>query len=152
MKKVLSVLLVTISILNIAFYTVAGNESDMTTAGVSTTDSQVYANGLILEKCVEITKDSTGRNIEIVAETHCITSVVKCGVSKMVVERRKNSSYSWETFTTYEDFYVDDFTFTLFKSFYAPTGFEYRVITTHYAKKSIFSIQTGNLTSLTIKM
>ena len=139
MKKCLCILLAIISIFNLAFSTFAIDEISITNIAEETTGAEINAAGLILKGSIIVLKD--GRNMIIQGTTSCVTSVVKCGFSKLVIQRRSTSSDSWSTFTTYEDFYADDYVYDLDKSLYCPTGFQYRVVATHYAKKNIFSTQ-----------
>ena len=139
MKKCICVLLVIISILNLAFSTFAKNEISITNITEEPTGAEIKAAGLITKGSISVFKD--GRNMIITGQTNCVLSVIKCGFSKLVIQRRSTSSDSWSTFTTYEDFYGDGYIYNLEKSLYCPTGFQYRVVATHYAKKNIFSTQ-----------
>lgn len=139
MKKCLCVIFAIISIFNLSFSTFAIDEISTTNNMIETTVADVYAAGLITKASISVFKD--GRNMVINGQTNCVLSVVKCGFSKLVIQRRSTNSDSWTTFATYEDFYADDYVYYLDKSLYCPTGFQYRVVATHYAKKNILSTQ-----------
>lgn len=103
------------------------------------------ASGLIVAYAIGVQRN--GSNINIAGKTYCNADVVKCGFSVLKVERRANSSSSWETYTTYSDLYRDSSAYTLAKTIYAPTGYQYRVTCTHYAKKSLLSTEKISNTS-----
>lgn len=107
------------------------------------------ASGLINAYSIAISKN--GNTLIIAGQTIGATGVVKCGFTKVTIQRRKDSSSSWTDFKTYEDLYVDGGTYALAKKYVVISGYEYRVTCTHYAKKNILSVQKINNTSNTIK-
>lgn len=107
------------------------------------------ATGLIDYYSIGISKD--GNKLLIAGKTSCVTGVIKCGFTKVTIQRRKDSSSSWTDFKTYEDLYVDARTYNLAKSYIVISGYEYRVTCTHYAKKNILSVEKISNTSNTIK-
>lgn len=79
------------------------------------------------------------------------SEVVKCGFTKVVIQRKKSSSTSWSNYKTYNDLFSESNNYTLNKSVAVEKGYQYRVTATHYAKKSLLSTQkievtTGSLT------
>lgn len=100
--------------------------------GIST-----YTSGLIY--CYAIGVSSSGSNLLIAGKTICDPHVVKCGFSIITIKRRTSSTASWTTYKTYEDIYDNDPSYTLSKSIAVPTGYQYRVYCTHYAKKNLLS-------------
>lgn len=108
-----------------------------------------YTSGLIDSCSIAISK--SGSKLIIAGKTSCESSVTKCGFTKVIVQRRSSSSASWSNYQTYNDLYKDARTYTLSKSLSVPSGYQYRVICTHYAKKNIFSTQKIDNTSNTIK-
>lgn len=112
-------------------------------------DIRPLASGLIDFYSIAISKN--GNTLIIAGKTSGATSVIKCGFTKVTIQRRKDSSSSWTDFKTYEDLYVDARTYNLAKSYIVISGYEYRVTCTHYAKKNILSVEKINNTSNTIK-
>lgn len=110
---------------------------------------QPYSSGLITKHNLGIAKDGTV--LKISGYTYGSSEVVKCGFTKVVVERRKSSSNSWSNYKTYNSLYSDGKRYDLYKSLTVESGYQYRVTATHYAKKSLLSTQkidstTGYLT------
>lgn len=108
-----------------------------------------YTTGLIIDKNLGIAKDGT--ILKITGKTEGSSEVVKCGFTKVVVQRKKASETSWSNYKTYKDLYSDSTKYNLSKSITVEKGYQYRVTATHYAKKSLFSTQkidstTGYLT------
>lgn len=108
-----------------------------------------YTTGLIIDKNLGIAKD--GAILKITGKTEGNSEVVKCGFTKVVIQRKKSSSTSWSNYKTYKDLYSDSTKYNLRKSITVEKGYQYRVTATHYAKKSLLSTQkidstTGSLT------
>ena len=108
-----------------------------------------YTTGLITDKNLGIAKD--GAILKITGKTEGNSEVVKCGFTKVVIQRKKSSSTSWSNYKTYKDLYSDSTKYNLRKSITVEKGYQYRVTATHYAKKSLLSTQkidstTGSLT------
>lgn len=98
-----------------------------------------FASGLIVSYGIGVS--SSGSNLLIAGKTICAPDVVKCGFTVVTIQRRTVSTASWTTYKTYEDLYRDSNSYTLTKTIAVPTGYQYRVVCTHYAKKSLFSTQ-----------
>jgi hypothetical protein len=94
-----------------------------------------------------IAVSSSGSNLLVGGKTICSLGVVKCGFSVVTIKRRKSSTSSWTTYKTYEDLYLNNSAYTLAKTISVPTGYQYRVYCTHYAKKSLFSTEKIENTS-----
>lgn len=107
-----------------------------------------HTSGLIDSYSIAISK--SGSKLIIAGKTSCENSVTKCGFTKVIVQRRSSSSASWSNYQTYNDLYKDARTYTLSKSLSVPSGYQYRVICTHYAKKNILSTQKIDNTSNTL--
>lgn len=97
------------------------------------------ATGLIGSYSIAIAKD--GNTLLIAGDTHCSPEVVKCGFTKVTIQRKVPTSAKWTDYITYKDLYIDDSSYTLTKSVVLSTGYQYRVTCTHYAKKSLLSTQ-----------
>lgn len=69
------------------------------------------------------------------------------GSSEVSIQRRSNSSASWSNYQTYSDLYNNSHQYILSKSISVPSGYQYRVTCTHYAKKNLVSTQKINGTS-----
>jgi len=109
---------------------------------------QPYSSGLITSHTLGIAKSSN--NLLITGSTSCNSSVVKCGFTKVVIQRRASSSASWSNYKTFNDLYVAGTYYKLSKSVPVDSGYQYKVTATHYAKKSLLSTQridasTGSL-------
>ncbi|MGN1420983.1 MAG: hypothetical protein ACI4XC_05670 [Eubacterium sp.] len=98
-----------------------------------------YTSGLIYSYAIGVS--SSGSNLLIAGKTTCDPDVVKCGFKVVTIKRRKSSTASWVTYKTYEDLYIDNSGYTLTKTLSVPTGYQYRVYCTHYAKKNILSTE-----------
>ncbi len=109
-----------------------------------------YSTGLISQHDIRIAKQGS-TTLLISGYTYGSSDVVKCGFTKVVVQRKKATATSWSNYKTYKDLYSDSTKYNLSKSFTVDKGYQYRVTATHYAKKSLFSTQkidstTGYLT------
>lgn len=98
-----------------------------------------YATGLILSYAIAI--KGSGTNLLIAGKTTGNLNVVKCGFTVVTVKRRVKSSGSWVAYKEYKDLYFDDSAYTLTKTISVPTGYQWRVYCTHYAKKSLLSTE-----------
>lgn len=83
----------------------------------------------------------SGTNLYVAGKTTCDPDVVKCGFTVVTIKRRTSSTASWTTYKTYEDLYISNCAYTLAKTISVPTGYQYRVYCTHYAKKNLFSTE-----------
>lgn len=109
-----------------------------------------FTTGLITDNKLGIAKQGTTTLI-IKGHTYGSSEVVKCGFTKVVVQRKKASATSWSNYKTYNDLYSESTKYNLSKSLTVDKGYQYRVTATHYAKKSLLSTQkidstTGYLT------
>lgn len=105
----------------------------------------VYSSNLISKSRISISKSGTTLNITGI--TKGTDEVVKCGFTKVIVQRRASSSSSWSKYKTFKDLYSNSNYYTLTKSVTVEKGYQYRVVATHYAKKSLFSTQKIESTS-----
>lgn len=109
---------------------------------------QPYSSGLITNYRLGIAK--SGNNLQISGFTQGSDKVVKCGFTKVIIQRRASSNASWSNYKTFKDLYSDSNYYKLSKSIPVNSGYQYRVTATHYAKKSLLSTQkieatTGSL-------
>lgn len=165
MKKIIrliitSCLLLSLFIPTVAFAAVNGEQADWNDIALSTEEFNVilasntensavpYATGLINKCSIAISK--SGNSLIIVGLTQGSTEVVKCGFTKVTIQRRANSSSSWSNYKTYTDLYIDGRIYNLSKSITVSSGYQYRVTCTHYAKKSLLSTQKIDNTSNTL--
>ncbi len=111
-------------------------------------NSSARADDLILTYNIAIAKNSSNSSyIDMVAKMFCTGSVVKCGFKKIVLQKRPSTSSSWTNSLTFEDLYRDSFSHTLGKTFSVNKGYQYRVVCTFYAKKSLFVTQKIEISS-----
>lgn len=108
----------------------------------------LYTSGLITSYTISVVK--SGANLIITGRTRGSTEVIKCGFTKVTIQRRQNSSSSWSTYTSYSSLYADSGIYNLSKTLVVPSGYQYRVTCTHYAKKSLFSTEKIDNTSNTV--
>lgn len=104
-----------------------------------------FASGLILAYSIAIS--GSGSNLLIAGKTLCDPDVVKCGFKVITIQRRTSSTASWTTYKTYESLYENSASYTLAKQIAVPTGYQYRITCTHYAKKNLFSTEKISNTS-----
>ncbi len=114
----------------------------------SPNDVSERATGLINSYNIAIAKNSTNSTyIDMVAKMVCDMDVVKCGFKKIVLQKRPSTSSSWTNALTLDDLYRDSFSHTVGKTFAVPSGYQYRVVCTFYAKKSLLVTQKIEHTS-----
>lgn len=99
-----------------------------------------YSTGLISGCDIRIAKQGS-TTLLISGYTHGSSEVVKCGFTKVVIQRKKSSENSWSNYKTYNDLFSKSNSYTLNKSVSVEKGYQYRVKATHYAKKSLLSTQ-----------
>lgn len=104
-----------------------------------------YALELILVHAIGIQK--SGNTLIIAGKTMCDLDVVKCGFKEVIIQRKTSSATSWSDYQKYTDLYADLNQYVLSKSITVPSGYQYRVICTHYAKKNLLSTQKIDNTS-----
>lgn len=135
MKKIIAVFICVIMVFSSLVLNVYATD-DITMSETS----QTRATGLILSYSLSITK--SGTTLKIAGSTGCNPDVVKCGFKNLTVERRLNSSCSWEDYYEYGNVYVDEASAALSTSLTVESGYQYRVTTKHYAKQNIILVQT----------
>lgn len=104
-----------------------------------------YTSGLITTYMISATKSN--KNLIITGRTSGTSEVTKCGFTKVTIQQRKNSSSSWSEYQSYSSLYSDSRIYSISKTLTVPSGYQYRVTCTHYAKKNIFSTESINNTS-----
>lgn len=106
---------------------------------------QPYSSDLITNHRLGIAKNSN--NLLISGYTQGNSEIVKCGFTKVIIQRRASSSASWSNYKIFDDLYSDSDYYKLSKTVPVDKGYQYRVTATHYAKKSLFSTQKVNATT-----
>ena len=152
MKKYISIFL-TLIIIIACFTPVTAFAADSSKDDVSFTQEELdllentsavgispYSTGLISGCDIRIAKQGSN-TLLISGYTHGSSEVVKCGFTKVVIQRKKSSSTSWSNYKTYKDLYSNSTKYKLSKSITVEKGYQYRVTATHYAKKSLLSTQ-----------
>lgn len=155
MKKLLSLLLCVVLLLTCGMFQVnAVDEQDFVPYVVDfSLTSPIFENetgnnratGLILSYRLDLTV--SGTTLRIVAETNGSSDAVRSGFKNFVVQRRKNSSYSWSKYYDYGDLLIDAFAASMSTTLAVESGYQYRISCKHYAKKSLLSTQTISNTS-----
>lgn len=159
MKKIISILLtilMTVCCFSPYYAFAAENEENKYDCTVYQNESyasiesiSLYSSNLITKNSFRISKKGT--SLILYGITQGNSEVVKCGFTKVVIQRKKSSSTSWSNYKTYNDLFSESNNYTLNKSVAVEKGYQYRVTATHYAKKSLLSTQkievtTGSLT------
>lgn len=102
-------------------------------------NTRTRTSGLITIYGIAISK--SGNKLLIAGKTYGNADVTKCGFTKVIVQRRKNSDYSWSTYASFYDLYSNSTVYSLTKKLTPPSGYQYRVTCTHYARENIFSTE-----------
>ncbi len=110
-------------------------------------ESQIMplATGLILNNYV--TASVKSGKLGIYAVTNCASTVKKCGYKEVLIQRRKKGAVAFGDYYVYKSLYKEGTSYTLSKTQSVPSGYQYRVICTHYAKKNLFSTEKKVSTS-----
>lgn len=95
--------------------------------------------GLIVSYNIALSK--SGSTLIIVGQTTGINEIVKCGFTKVSIQKRASSNSSWSNYATYDDLYSNSNSYRLSKSISVSSGYQYRISCTHYAKKNLLSTQ-----------
>ncbi len=149
MKRIISIFLCAVLIVSSVTFNICAVDDDSETpvlefdlsANVIIDEEiQTRASGLITATALSISKSGTKLTID--GLTYCVSSVVRCGFKNLTVERRANSSSSWEDYYEYGNVYIDECAANLSTSLTVESGYQYRVTTKHYAKKSLLVTQT----------
>lgn len=105
----------------------------------SNNDIRPITSGLIDMYSIGVSKkDNT---LIVAGKTIGIAGVVKCGFTKVTIQRRKTGTSEWSDYIPYTDLYNDAGSYVLAKSCLVTPGFQFRVVCTHYAKKNILSVE-----------
>ena len=115
---------------------------------VALVNSDPKSSGLIYEKKMLLAKD--GSSLVISGETKCISGVVKCGFTYIKIQRYVNGS--WTDYVTYTDIYADSNNCKCSKRVAGITGYKYRVVARHYAKKTLFNTESIITTTGTLSL
>lgn len=156
MKKIISFimmccLLLTISTPNVVFASISENEPDWEDVYLSdeefdeilsfnqNNNVSTCATGLINVYAIGVSKN--GEALIIAGKTIGSSDVKKCGFSVLTIQRRTGAGDTWKNYLTYKDIYNDYNVYNLGKTINLPSGYQYRVTCTHYAKKNILSVE-----------
>lgn len=136
--------LITAFVMIVEVNAVRSNEfTQIQSESVSTVEPRVT--GLIYSYSFSANKD--GYNLLVYTDILCSSTVVKCGIKEMVIERRVSTDYGWSEYLTYSDLYQESNFYGSTKSIPVTTGYQYRVVATLYAKKSLLSTEKIEVTS-----
>lgn len=104
------------------------------------------ASGLIAYYGIAIQKDGT--SLKIAGKTSCVSGVTKCGFTEVIIQRRARSTDSWSQYDKYTDIYSNSTLKTLTKTITPPSGYQYRITCTHYAKKILSTKKIPNISNI----
>lgn len=153
MKKIISVLFCIVLLSTLLVFNVSANnyEDDYLDIVITETDKdsksdlEPRATGLIYSYSLGLSK--SGTTLFISGKTIGTVDAVKTGFKNLVIQRRKTTSDSWETYHDYGNFYRDDGAANLSTTLVVEAGYQYRISCKHYAKKNLLSTQTISNTS-----
>lgn len=114
------------------------------TAETISEDAVARISGLITSYSINVSK--SGSTLRLVANTDCVSSVTKCGLKELIIQKRSSTS-SWENYIVFNDLYSDSSSHTYAKEYNVPSSYQYRATCKHYAKKSLLNTQTIDNTS-----
>lgn len=104
------------------------------------------ASGLITYYGIAIQK--SGTSLKIAGKTNCASGVTKCGFTEVIVQRRQRSTEGWSQYTRYTDLYSNSGGYVLTKTITPPSGYQYRISCTHYAKKVLSTEKIANISNI----
>lgn len=110
--------------------------------------AQPYSSGLIVRHTLGIAKKDN--NLLIIGDTRGNSSVVKCGFTKVVIQRKSSEGTLWSNYKTFNDLYSDSTYYKFSKTVPVEPGYQYRVTAKHYAKKSLFQTEKIDATTNSI--
>lgn len=126
--------------------TMSDEEIDEFLAPYMVDNSMSRASGLIVAYGMGIQK--SGSNLKIVGKTNCVSGVTKCGFTEVIIQRRARSTDGWSQYTKYTDLYSNSGGYVLTKTITPPSGYQYRITCTHYAKKILSTEKIPNISNI----
>lgn len=126
--------------------TMSDEELDEFLAPYMVDNTMSRASGLIAYYGIAIQK--SGTSLKIAGKTACVSGVTKCGFTEVIVQRRARSTDSWSQYTKYTDLYSNSGGYVLTKTITPPSGYQYRISCTHYAKKILSTEKIPNISNI----
>lgn len=126
--------------------TMSDEELDEFLAPYMVDNTMSRASGLIAYYGIAIQK--SGTSLKIAGKTACVSGVTKCGFTEVIVQRRLRSTDSWSQYTKYTDLYSSSTAYALTKTITPPSGYQYRISCTHYAKKILSTEKIPNISNI----
>lgn len=126
--------------------TMSDEELDEFLAPYMVNNTMSRASGLIAYYGIAIQK--SGTSLKIAGKTSCVSGVTKCGFTEVIVQRRLRSTDSWSQYTKYTDLYSSSTVYALAKTISVPSGYQYRISCTHYAKKILSTEKIPNISNI----
>lgn len=126
--------------------TMSDEELDEFLAPYMVDNTMSRASGLIAYYGIAIQKDGT--SLKIAGKTSCVSGVTKCGFTEVIIQRRLRSTDSWSQYDKYTDIYSNSTLKTLTKTITPPSGYQYRITCTHYAKKILSTEKIANISNI----
>lgn len=126
--------------------TMSDEELDEFLAPYMVDNTMSRASGLIAAYGIAIQK--SGTSLKIAGKTACVSGVTKCGFTEVIVQRRLRSTDSWSQYTKYTDLYSNSGGYVLTKTITPPSGYQYRISCTHYAKKILSTEKIPNISNI----
>ncbi len=126
--------------------TMSEEEIDEFLAPYMVDNTMSRASGLITAYGISIQK--SGTSLKIVGKTICASGVTKCGFTEVIVQRRLRSTDSWSQYDKYTDLYSNSTVYALTKTITPPSGYQYRITCTHYAKKILSTEKITNISNI----
>ncbi len=126
--------------------TMSDEELDEFLAPYMVDNTMSRASGLIAYYGIAIQK--SGTSLKIAGKTNCVSGVTKCGFTEVIIQRRARSTDSWSQYTKYTDLYSNSGGYVLTKTITPPSGYQYRISCTHYAKKILSTEKIPNISNI----
>lgn len=126
--------------------TISDEELDEFLAPYMVDNTMSRASGLIAAYGIAIQK--SGTSLKIAGKTACVSGVTKCGFTEVIIQRRAKSTDSWSQYTKYTDLYSNSGGYVLTKTITPPSGYQYRITCTHYAKKILSTEKIPNISNI----
>lgn len=144
MKKVLCLIISIFMMLPVNAYAMENDVAINESVTLSDND-MARISGLITSYSINISK--SGSTLRLVANTTGVTSVTKCGLKELVIQKRNSSTSAWEDYIVFNDLYSNSSAHSYSNSYNVPSSYQYRATCKHYAKKSLLNTQTIDNTS-----
>lgn len=144
MKKVLCLIIAIFMMLPVNAYAME-NQVELNDTITMSDEDMARISGLITSYSINLSK--SGSTLRLVANTTGVSTVTKCGLKELIIQKRNSSTSSWENYIVFNDLYSNSSAHSYSNSYTVPSSYQYRATCKHYAKKSLLNTQTIDNTS-----